>query len=119
MAALKDIATLRSLDLSDSLRVDDDGLSAIGQLHNLQELRLSRCSVTNGGVAQLRNLTRLKTLDLAGTMIDDEALTSLAGLRDLEVLYVTNTEVTPAGAKRFQVDHPKCWVSIPTSTDRE
>ena len=97
--------------LSDVVYVDfDDGLSdekleIVGRLLALERLNdpalLTRedsgSSVTDAGVAHLRGLARLETLDLWNAKVTDAGVVHLRGLTGLQGLDLSDTGITDAG----------------------
>ncbi len=88
-------------------KVDDEGLSHLSNLSQLEELVLSDSRVTDEGLAHLSGLTNLKSIYLFQTNISDAGLAHLEGLRELEILRVGRTGVTDEGGAAFQAKMPK------------
>jgi hypothetical protein len=108
LQSLKRLNHLQSLELSGLTALRDGDLSVIEDLHELQELDLSRQPPDgmSGGVviplgddvlAHVKGLSRLKSLGLAGNRITDAGLAKLANLQSLEMLDLDGTLVTSAG----------------------
>ena len=102
---------LEALDIAHT-EVTDVGLDQLITLVNLKELSLGRGRLTNTGLVVLRMLPQLTYLDLsgarptppdnpqgrgAGAGIPEETLKALAGLKDLRVLYLGFSAITPDG----------------------
>ncbi|HEY7428566.1 MAG TPA: hypothetical protein VH682_30330 [Gemmataceae bacterium] len=68
---------------------------------------LFKSRVTDDEVRQLKWLSRLRYLDLAGTGVTDACLDSLRELRELQFLDVSGTKVTRAGLIDLQKFLPK------------
>jgi len=64
----------------------------------------------NDQLAMLKDLPSLKYLELSYTLVDDEGLNHLAGLRDLEVLALFGTRVTEQGARNLRQALPSCEI---------
>jgi GTPase SAR1 family protein len=60
----------------------------------LTELRLEFCGVTASGLAHLAGLEQLQTLYLWGNQIDGAGLAHLAGLEQLQTLYLDGNAIT-------------------------
>ena len=66
------------------------------ELHNLENLDLNWCPVTNEAVEKLGSWTWLKMLGLHHTKLTDEGITFLSGLENLTNLDLGQTNVTSA-----------------------
>jgi Leucine Rich repeat len=78
--------------------VSEPGMKAVGQLVHLEHLTFFRSRFLKGGFAHLANLQNLRTLNLEGTTVDDDAtLTSLKGLTALTELNLGDTKITDLG----------------------
>ena len=66
-------------------------------MNRLEYLDLTGSKITGKGLAALKNLTQLKTLELDFTQADDLALETIAGFPNLESLSLYRTNVTNAG----------------------
>jgi Leucine-rich repeat (LRR) protein len=86
LTMLKDLPKLRALYLGTALWTDKE-MEQVGTLTNLQELQLYGTEVTGAGLAQLKGLTKLETLNLPTTVKDDDLknLKPLTGLLNLEL----------------------------------
>jgi beta-lactamase regulating signal transducer with metallopeptidase domain/Leucine-rich repeat (LRR) protein len=99
---LKAMPELRMLRLSGP-EVTDATLARLNSLTGLWRLTLRNCgSVTDDGVAELRDMAALQHLDLSGTRVTDAGLAKLTGLKDLRVLYLTDTGITDAGVREIR-----------------
>ena len=58
----------------------------------------------------LARLPKLEALDLSETGVTDAILDEIATLKQLKVLVVAGTKITPAGLERFQKARPDCKV---------
>ena len=66
------------------------------------EANYSWSKVTSRGLARLRSLPHLQSLDLSETRVSDEALKHVSRLSDLRTLNISNTRITPQGLKHLQ-----------------
>jgi hypothetical protein len=66
--------------------------------------------VTDAHLKHLAGLKSLQTLDLSNTQVTDRGMKELAGMKDLEWLNLRSTEVTPAGVAALQKALPKCKI---------
>ena len=121
LAHLAACPMLEGLWLADT-PVDDSGLPAVARLARLESLKLSGTRVTSAGLATIADLKHLTSLWLARTRIEDsaiagarphrnrssgscstirksriQALAALAHLARLEVLSLSNTDISDAG----------------------
>ncbi len=77
--------------------LNDEDLGSVGQLPDLQELRLNTTNITDAGLSHVRGLAGLKLLDLNGTPITDAGMTCLSDLHQLYYLDLSNTQITDVG----------------------
>jgi len=102
---------LEALDIAHT-EVTDVGLENLITLVNLKELAVGRGRLSNAGLVALRLLPTLTVLDLsgarptppdaptgrgAGSGIPEETLKALQELKDLRVLYLGFSDITPGG----------------------
>lgn len=99
MAALDDVDRV-SLDYSHDLT--DAGLVQLQQLSKLEALSLLDTHISNDGLVHIARLTRLRDLDLVGTSVSDRGLVYLRGLTSLELLDLDRTGVTDSGLKHLK-----------------
>jgi uncharacterized membrane protein len=98
-SALASLLTIRDQVAQLNLRsagLKDAHLRIVGQLPNLQSLRIELNDVTDEGVRSLRNLGALRSLNLHGTQVTDASLETLAAMRSLQDVYLWNTKVSEA-----------------------
>lgn len=96
---LGEIPNLFSLNLKAS-NISDAGLANLKNLVTLKVLNLNRCpKITDAGVAELEKLINLEVLDLDFTQIDDPGLLHLKGFTKLRELTLQKTGVTDKGVK--------------------
>ncbi len=112
LAALAEVkARVRRINFSHS-DITDAGLAQIGQLENLEQLRLASSQVTDAGMEHLAGLTKLRFLHLLDAPITDAGLDRLHGLTQLESLYLDHTQVTDAGLARLVEALPQVHLHI-------
>jgi Leucine Rich repeat len=77
----------------------DAGFARIGHLARVEVLScwVGNGTVTNGGMAHIQSLTRLRHLDLHHTQISDGGLVYLGRLSRLQELDLSHTRITAAG----------------------
>ncbi|KAH9499937.1 F-box/LRR-repeat protein 12 [Bulinus truncatus] len=82
---------LESLDLNKSIRVDNFDLEDIAKFNNLKHLSLQDCYRIKGFNFEIiaKNLTKLETLNVSGTLIDQLAIHHIARhMKQLKELYI-------------------------------
>jgi Leucine-rich repeat (LRR) protein len=99
------LSQLETLELRHSA-VKDSGLTHLRGLPNLKSLNLNRSKVTNDGLQVLRALPKLETLLLQGTQIDDGAIAALASLKQLKAINLTGTKFTTQGVEQLRLQCP-------------
>jgi Leucine-rich repeat (LRR) protein/tetratricopeptide (TPR) repeat protein len=85
MTHLQGLSNLEDLDLSNT-RIGDAGLARIRGLRNLRELNLGHTKITDVGMIHIEGFDNLEKLDLGTTKISNEGLTHLRNLTKLEDL---------------------------------
>ena len=66
--------------------------------------------VGDKGLAHLKGLTRLRRLTLPHTLVTDQGVKDLGRLKDLEVVNLYRTRMTPAGFRELRSLLPGCGV---------
>ncbi|RZC91370.1 hypothetical protein C5167_027432 [Papaver somniferum] len=94
--------TLKELDLSRCVKVNDAGIKHLLSVPNLKKLCISETGVTENGVALLSSLVNLSKLDLGGLPVTDRALSSLQVLTKLEYLDLWGSNISNKGAVVLQ-----------------
>lgn len=80
-----------------------DCLKPLGEVTQLDQLELSSCTLNDPDeIRHLRGLSRLKTLDLRGTNVDDGPVCDLAQLSDLRGLNLAGTRVTSIAIQHLE-----------------
>ena len=103
---VKGLKSLRVLNLS-KCAVTDDGLANLEKMTTLGVLALNGSKVTNAGLVHLKSLPDLRVLNLIDCAVDDQGLEHLYGLEELRMLYVGGTKVTEAGPGEIQRSRAK------------
>ncbi|KAM4748907.1 F-box and leucine-rich repeat protein 13 [Rhinophrynus dorsalis] len=97
-------AKIRELNLTNCVRVSDLSLLRIAQkCHNLTYLSLRFCeNVTDSGIELLGNMASLISIDLSGTSITDEGLSTLGAYSKIKELIVSEClGITDIGIQKF------------------
>jgi Leucine-rich repeat (LRR) protein len=100
--ALKSIQPLKNLELLNlyGANVTGDGLKELRGLPKLKKLYVSGSKVRSlAGIAGMSSLT---DLDLTGLYLNDEAISALPSLTNLEELWLGNNNISAAGLYRLQ-----------------
>ena len=96
---LAGLRQLQSLELhGDAL--SDEALRLISSLPRLQALRI-RGDFTDAGLAHLKRVRTLKSLEIDSPHITDQGLAHLSRLLDLELLSLSSTQLTEQGFEKL------------------
>ena len=90
--------------------ITDERMFLVGRLFRLERLDLSRTSISDDGLAYLRDMQVLEALDLRDTSVSDVGLDGLRGLPALKVVWFAGSKVSDQGIARFRRNHPGCHV---------
>jgi hypothetical protein len=102
-AALKDLPNLRKLTLGKS-EMTPARVNAIGQCKELRVLYLAGCGLTDAGLAGLKKLTLLESLDISDNpQVTDRGMATVKTLERLQVLYLAKTGITDKGLAELKV----------------
>lgn len=83
-----------------------ENLNGIEELKNLKNLSLSRTSITDASIDDLKNLPALTTLDLSSTSVGDAAIESLASLEGVRSVDLKATGFTTNGIELLKKRRP-------------
>ena len=107
MVQISQIRSLEELDFSpldltkpgfaSHRSVTDAGLVHLRNLPRLRRLNLSRTGVRGPGLVHLRGMTQLRWLELLELPLGDDDLSHLDGLTSLEMLNLSSNRITDAG----------------------
>jgi len=102
---LKDIDTLRTLDIRACTSITDKGLLALKDLKNMERLKMGKLAVTAKGLAVVKNYPKLKELHFSDKTLPtekaNEFLSYLSDLTNLEILDVTAIGLNDEGLKHL------------------
>ena len=102
--------------------VTDDGLAHLVDLKSLNRLDLFNTRVSYRGMVHLQRLTSLRELrlhdlnrdsertDIPIPAVADEGVPFFGGLKSLQLLELSGTQLTPAGAARLHQVLPYCYI---------
>gem|GEM_PF-6929612 len=88
LANIATIQKLKELSLQNAMRMTEKGLEEIAKLKNLQKFTLT--GYRKGGISIIAKLTKLTSLDLSNTGIDEKSLKMLHSLKNLKELKISN-----------------------------
>jgi hypothetical protein len=81
----------------------DEVLVRVGQLHQLENLRLVNMPVTDAGLAHLEGLSKLRILELQrGNRVTDAGLIHLKRMTNLEQISLEDSQITGAGLSHLK-----------------
>lgn len=116
---LSTIKTLTTLKIRGN-QFSDAGMKSICNLTNLTSLNLAKNiddrqggkapTITDAGVAWLKGMKQIKSLNLSGNQITDGSLKTILALKTLERLNLSDTKLTAAGEAKVKEALPDCWV---------
>lgn len=95
--ALPGLSNLEELDISECLKVNDEGLQPLAKMSHIKNLNLWRLNISDAGVASLAGLTTLQRLNLDNTRLSDEGMQHLSDLKELTWLHLGSTQISDAG----------------------
>ncbi|MDF7824408.1 thioredoxin family protein [Pontiellaceae bacterium B12227] len=96
-ALASQIPDLQALNLGFSSGLTDEGMKFIGQMKQLESLRLTGTEITDQGIAELAGCTNLSSLSIQGTAFTGNALQPIAALPRLQTLEISGGTETIKG----------------------
>jgi len=91
--------------------MNDEGLSKLKGMTNLEMLGLSGTEITDAGLAHLASLPKLTYLSIAKTKLTDDGISHLEKMTSLREIELFRTNVTREGVKSLQSALPGCQIS--------
>jgi hypothetical protein len=101
MEDLDGLGALTILEVYGRNSVTDAGLAHVREMPLLQFLTLQNARITDAGLEQLKDL-KLGLLSLGGNKITDAGLVHIGAIKTLKTLWLGNTEVTDAGLEHLK-----------------
>ena len=98
LAYLKNLGTLRAIDLSDCNRVSNAGLESLSGLPKLTFLKVWGPQVNDAGLEHVAKMKSLRVLGLNDTQVTDDGIAKLADLKLTEV-HLFRTGVGDSGVE--------------------
>ena len=93
-------------------KVTDAGMAAVAGMKGLKRLNLANTAVTDAAAGQLAGLTTLEYLNLVGTKVTDAAMPGLEKNTALKKLYVWQTGVTKPAAESLHAKLPSITINL-------
>ena len=108
MRAVRSLPALTSLNLTYCIKVTDEGMRAVRSCASLTSLTLTHCNkVTNVGLRELRGLTALTVLNfICCHNVTDVGLQELTSLAALNTLHLINCRTSKAGRDALKAAIP-------------
>lgn len=111
-AGLANLAKLPRLDtvwLNGLDGVTNKGLDTLSNLQGLRRLGLANCAkITDKGLAALVKLSGLSELDLNTTSISNDGVAHLRQMKNLRVLHIASTRIRSTGREELVASLPDC-----------
>jgi hypothetical protein len=87
-----------------------DGFEHLNDIRYLYGVNLRQCRINDNTLALLREQPYLTHLGIDGTSITDKGLLHLHSARNLQELWLRNTDVTQQGIQLLQTSLPNCRI---------
>ncbi|NLS98092.1 MAG: hypothetical protein GXX96_38675 [Planctomycetaceae bacterium] len=100
----------RFFELTLNSKTTDDSLAYVGELTNLESLKVAGTAVTDAGLQHLARLDQLRALSLSGTRVSDDSIDLLAQWESLNRLDVSSARITVEGIVRLLQQNPHVTV---------
>ncbi len=79
---------------------------------NLTGPEIADTWITDAGLARLKGLDKLQSLNLEGTLVSDAGLMHLGGLSNLQFVNAARTKATRPAAEKLKNTRPNVSVSL-------
>ena len=126
LEVLRKVPELRILNLTNT-QVTDDGLAILSEFPNLNALFIANIDhvkligpararlntvpqISGKGLAALKGLTKLESIQLIGPITTDADLLAVRELKSLLFVDLKDTSVTDAGVAEFKKAQPNCVI---------
>jgi hypothetical protein len=121
ISSLKQLPKLVELWIGYDSNVNvEKSLPRIGELARVKRLRITKCGITNDGLAPLAELQNLEVLTIDSPSVGNTGMKHLAGLKNLKQLDLRGTKVTAIAELQKQL--PNCKIESgplpPPATDK-
>lgn len=112
LAVLATLRHLESLTIIGCRNVSDSGLAYLRQLTRLRTVNLAPSQTTNDGLKHLKGLSNLTILGLNGTRVSSDGLKHLVNHSKLSVLYLSGTRVGDRGLDYLEQMNRIRWLDL-------
>lgn len=102
-------ANISELKLNAQQQVDEF-LTALPVLPQLKKINLSRSSVSNKGIEQIKKFPKLEKIHLYETSISDEAIVSLSAANALKELFIWKTNISTKAITQLSKQKPSLQI---------
>jgi len=97
------------LDLSRT-SVTDSVLGEVKKFNNLTWLNLKDTAISDRGIKNLSKMPNLTYLNLVSSKVSDESIETIASIKTLEEIYLWNSNVSEKGVKDLRAVLPNCKI---------
>jgi hypothetical protein len=111
LTAIGDLKTLKILN-APRTTFSDAALAVLKSLPSLESFRFGSHNITDAGMQTLAELTAIRRLHLIDVPITDEGLRTLAKIEQLESLYIDGAELSDAAFDELFRQHPSVHVHV-------
>ncbi len=87
-------------------------MTEVGKLTELHGLDCYGTTVTDEGLAQLKDLQKLRSIGLGATQVTDKGLVHLENLKNLQWVWLPRSTVTKAAVKKLKDARPDMNVDM-------
>ncbi len=101
LSGLAKLKNLEDVDLSQCALLTDSNMAPLKDLGKLKKLNLWRVNISDEGIKPLQGLKTLEWLNLDNTRLSDRGLQFVAGLEKLTFLHVGSTQISDAGFSKL------------------
>jgi len=102
LASVAHLSKLETLDVCPNPKITDAGVASLQALRNLHFLHLAGTCMTNKSNAVIASMTNLENLELRDCDVDDSIIEVLKNLKKLKHLNVRGTRVTSRGGDELK-----------------
>jgi serine/threonine protein kinase/Leucine-rich repeat (LRR) protein len=99
---LRNVKSLKDLDLVDCKHITDGGLGHLRELTNLDRLWVYATPISNDGLTHIKDLKNLTSLNVGYTKVTEAGLDQILELKNLTFLHIGGSKITDAGVARLK-----------------
>ncbi len=100
---------LSSVDVSET-NVSEDVARILAGMPELTELFAVRSNIGDAAIAELSRSDSIRTMRLTANPFGDESVVSLAGMQQLDEIFLRWTKITPDGFETLRGELPDCAI---------